>query len=212
MPQEAARRRGVPNRFARRMGGGLAGSRGAGWSARSEGGFRRSMPRSGQSRARADPCPRRSQLPPPWPRRPGFIHSGPGDSELGPLGATARNPARRPPPPPLHFADWENRGGDSRPRSLCRSGASSTSPHTSCVPGPLRDHLSGFRDGGGGRSWRREQSPAGSRGGKGELLGARLAGFEPGDPKSSAAIVAVCPRANYLTSLTLVSFSVKCQQ
>ena len=44
-----------PNRFARRMpwGGGLEGSRGAGWPAGSEGWFQGSGPRSGQSPARA---------------------------------------------------------------------------------------------------------------------------------------------------------------
>lgn len=47
--------------------------------------------------------------------------------------------------------------------------------------------------------------------GKGVPLGARLASCEPGDPDSSRAITAVCPRANYLTFLTLVSFLVKCQ-
>lgn len=47
--------------------------------------------------------------------------------------------------------------------------------------------------------------------GKGELLGALIAGCEPGDPDSSRAITAVCPQANYSSSLTLVSFPVKCQ-
>lgn len=152
----------VWSRFARRMGGGLAGSPGAAWSAESEGGLQGSGPRPGQSPARTGSCS--SQLPPPWLGRPGFIHSRPGDSELGPFGATAQIPARRSPPPPLHFADWEDRGSDSRPRSPRRSGARLASP-AFLPPGAHPRPLSGLPHGGVGvgaasgsgakSSWRR---------------------------------------------------------
>lgn len=57
--------------------------------------------------------PHCSQLPLLWLGQPGFIHSRPGDALRGPLRAMTEIPARDPAPASLHYADWENRGGDS---------------------------------------------------------------------------------------------------
>lgn len=67
--------------------------------------------RSGQSTARASPhC---SQFPLPRLGQPGVIHSQPGDSLRGSLLAAAQIPAGDPVPPPIRYAYWKNRGGDS---------------------------------------------------------------------------------------------------